>query len=80
VQAMAVFRAVEHLFPLVMKKYILQPILVLLFLAVVGMTGYAIPLVFQMLDNSSLKFVVLFLVLIVSSNVLSRIATKYVNL
>ncbi len=63
-----------------MKKYAFPFFLVLLFLAVVGATVYAVPLVFRVLESSSYKFVFLFLILIAASNILAKIATKYINL
>jgi hypothetical protein len=63
-----------------MKKYILQPILILLFLAVAGATVYVAPIVLRFLENNSLRFIILFLLLILASNVLARIAKKYINL
>jgi len=63
-----------------MKKQFLQPVLVLLFLAVIGVATYVIPLTLKALHNTSYKFVILFLLLIVASNILSKIAIKYINL
>jgi hypothetical protein len=63
-----------------MKKVILQPVLVLLFLAVIGLLVYIIPLALSLLTHSSYKFVTLFLLLIIGSNILAKIATTYINL
>lgn len=63
-----------------MKKLFLQPLLVLLFLAVAGVTAYLVPILLRFLENNSLRYILLFLLLILSSNILAKIATKYINL
>jgi hypothetical protein len=63
-----------------MKKYIIQPGLVLLFLLVLGGTIYIVPILFEMLDKVAYKFVLLFLLFILVSNILAKIAYKYINL
>ena len=62
-----------------MKKIFLQSWLVLLFLVALGITAYALPLVWQILGDTSFKFVGLFLVLILSSNILAKIAVKFIT-
>lgn len=54
--------------------------LIMLFLGVIGVATYVIPLIFRILENSSYTFVVLFLFLILSSNILAKIARSYINL
>jgi hypothetical protein len=82
-QADAVFLAVEQdTLGIItfMKKQILQPILILLFLATAGAMAYAVPIVLRVLENNSLRFILLFLLLILASNILAKIAKKYINL
>jgi hypothetical protein len=63
-----------------MKKIFLQPLLVLVFLAILGVTVYMVPTIFGSLEDASYRYVVVFLILIAASNVLARIATKFINL
>jgi hypothetical protein len=63
-----------------MKKAILQPLYVLIFLLFLGATLYAMPLVLHALADVSYKYVILFLLLIFASNVLAKIAKAYINL
>ncbi len=63
-----------------MKRKLLSPLLILLFLAVATAAVYAVPIVLQILENSSLRFILVFLILIFASNILAKIAKEYINL
>lgn len=60
-----------------MKKYLAQIGLIFLALAVVAATLYVGPLIMKAFTNVSYKFVLIFLLLIVVSNILAKIAHKY---
>ncbi len=62
-----------------MKKILLQSSFVLLFLAVLGLTVLVVPIAWHLLEETSFKFVGLFLILIVASNVLSKLAVKFIT-
>lgn len=61
-----------------MKKILLQSWFVILFLVALGVTAYVTPMVWQVLAETSFKFVGLFLVLILASNILAKIAVKFI--
>lgn len=54
--------------------------LVFLGILVVAITMRLAPLIFDMLPNASYRFVLLFLLIIVASNVLAKLAVKYISL
>ena len=60
-----------------MKKYLAQVGLVLFSFAVIVGTVYITPLVLTTFPNASYRFVLFFLLLILVSNVLAKIAYKY---
>lgn len=60
-----------------MKKYLAQVGLVLLSFVVIVGAVYLTPLVFTTFPNASYRFVLFFLLLILVSNVLAKIAYKY---
>lgn len=63
-----------------MKKHAIQFGLILLFLAVIAGTVYLAPLIFKMYPNGSYRFVLFFLAVILSSNLLAKIAYMYFDL
>lgn len=63
-----------------MKVIFQQVYLVFLFLGVILALAYFVPFVWNLSPNISYRFVLIFLLLIVGSNLLAKIAYKYVNL
>lgn len=63
-----------------MKKHAIQFGLILLFLVVAAGTVYLAPLILKMFPNGSYRFVFFFLIVILSSNILAKIAYKYFEL
>lgn len=62
-----------------MKRFVRQIYLVFLFLGVVFALAYFIPYVWDLSSNVSYQFVLFFLLLILGSNLLSKIAYAYVH-
>ena len=60
-----------------MKKYIAQVGLILLALGIVAGVVYLIPVIMEMFSNASYKFVLIFILLILFSNILAKIIYKY---
>lgn len=62
-----------------MKRFIRQIYLVFLFLGVLLTLAYFIPYAWGISSNVSYQFVIFFLLLILGSNLLAKIAYVYVN-
>lgn len=60
-----------------MKKFAAQVGLILLSFAVISGAVYVLPMVLQVFYNTSYRFVIFFLLLILLSNILAKIAYKY---
>lgn len=60
-----------------MKRFATQVGLVLLSFAIVGGVAYLAPKIMTEFPNASYRFVLFFLLIILASNVLSKIAYKY---
>lgn len=60
-----------------MKKYAIQIGLVLLAFAVLAGAAYLGPLIMRVFPNASYRFVLFFLLIILISNILAKIAYKY---
>lgn len=60
-----------------MKKYAIQIGLILLSFAVVAGVAYITPHILRLFPNPSYQFVLFFLLIILTSNVLAKIAHKY---
>jgi membrane protein implicated in regulation of membrane protease activity len=62
-----------------MKNYVAQPGLVLLALGIIAIVAYALPLLLDLFASVPYKFVLFFLVIVAASNVLAKMALRYVN-
>lgn len=62
-----------------MKHITEQSGLVLLAFAVIGITAYLMPLMLDLFQNVSYRFVIMFLVLVLASNILAKIARRFLN-
>lgn len=62
-----------------MRHSALQAGLVLLGFAVVGVTVYALPLLLEFFQSVSYRFVLIFLVIVLASNILAKIACRFLN-
>lgn len=62
------------------KNYIIPVSLILLALAIIAGSIYLTPILFTTLDKLSYRFVLIFLLFIISSNLLAKIARTYINL
>lgn len=60
-----------------MKKYASQVGLILLAFAALALSLYVAPQIMKIFPSASYRFVLFFLLLIVTSNVLAKIAYKY---
>lgn len=60
-----------------MKKYAAQIGLILLAFFVMAVTVYLVPVIMRVFPNVSYRFVLIFLLIILVSNILAKIAYKY---